>query len=67
MSGSVPALKVTKSEYAPVSLQRESKYSTLSTAFISFSIGVATVSATTCGLAPEYVVETLTSVGATSG
>ena len=29
--------------------------------------GGATVSATTCGLAPEYVVETLTSVGATSG
>ena len=45
----------------------ESKYSRSSTALISSSSGVATVSETTSGLAPAYLADTVIIVGTISG
>jgi len=67
LSGSVPSLKVTVMVTPPSEVDCEYMYSMSSTPFTSCSIGVATVSATTCADAPGYWVWMTTAGGAISG
>ena len=66
-SGLVPILKVTVNDIAPSAVAWLSKYSKLSMPLICSSIGVATVSEMTRGLAPGNWARTTTWGGATSG
>ena len=66
-SRSVPTSNVTVSCIVPSLIACDVIYSMLSTPFTSCSIGVATVSAIVCALAPGYVAVTTTVGGAISG
>src|SRR5690348_15870160 len=63
----VPDLNTTSIDTQRSPSDWEVMYSMLSTPFTSCSIGVATVSDTTCADAPGYVVRMLTVGGAISG
>src|SRR6266403_2874271 len=67
MFTSVPSAKVTSSVYEPSLLLCDDMYSIPSTPTTCCSIGAATVSATTCALAPGYWHVTETVGGAIGG
>lgn len=67
MSRSVPSSNVTVSDMEPSLADWLSMYSIPSTPLTCCSIGVATVSAITSGVAPGKVARTITVGGATSG
>src|SRR5262245_48422238 len=67
MLRSVPSLKVIVSVYEPSLVHCDDMYIMPSTPLTCCSIGAATVSATTCALAPGYEAETSTVGGAISG
>src|SRR5436305_10433789 len=67
MLRSVPGLKVTVREYVPSLVHCDDMYIMFSTPLTCCSMGAATVSATTCALAPGYDADTSTVGGAISG
>ena len=66
-SGSVPTLKETIRFISPLEAEVEFIYNISSTPFTCCSIGAATVSAMTSGLAPGYLADTCTVGGVRSG
>src|SRR5215469_18893312 len=67
MSMFVPGLNTTSIDSVPSPTDWDVMYSMLSTPFTSCSIGVATVSDSTCADAPGYAARILTVGGAMSG